>query len=166
MTSSFWENLMRNMQSLVSATGSWKNHGSINKHLGIELCSENMLAKLPPDKLSSYDDKLTALMGKRKTTLQDMQSVVGCLQFATTVILPVTAFARHLVNTTLGVKKPFQFVTLHEEASADIRMWFIFCHSGKTMFFPLWEKAPPHWIYTQVHVRRHVQPPFSPVGLW
>ena len=130
-----WESLCK-VLSVPLAPGKTMGPSTNIIFLGIELCSENMLAKLPPDKLSSYHDKLTALMGKRKTTLQDMQSVVGCLQFATSVILPGKAFVRRLVNTTLGVKKPFHFVTLNEEARSDIRMWFIFfkCHNGKTMF--------------------------------
>lgn len=104
--------------------------------LGIELSSKEMIAKLPHDKLSLYNEKLSVLIGKRKTTLQNMQSVIGCLQFATSVILPGKAFVRRLVNTTLGVKKPFHFVTLNEEARADIRMWFVFFkyHNGKTIF--------------------------------
>ena len=72
----------------------------------------------------------------RTTKLKNMQSLIGCLQFATNVILPGKAFVRRLIDTTIGIEKPFHYVTISSEAKADIRMWYHFMkyHNGKTLF--------------------------------
>ena len=128
------------MQSLVSATGSWKNHESINKH-----------------HISGHRDVFWKYAGKiatRRTVfiIWQINSINGeatnytaryaecCRLFTVCNLCHIActgkAFVRRLVNTTLGVKKPFHFVALKEEARADIRMWFMFfmCHNGENMF--------------------------------
>jgi hypothetical protein len=104
--------------------------------LGIELCSVNMRACLPSDKLEKYRKTLDSLLNIRKTTLQNMQSAIGCLQFATSVVIPGRAFVRRLINTTLGIKKPFHYVTINSEARNDLKMWQLFLtfYNGKTFF--------------------------------
>ena len=104
--------------------------------LGVELSSVDMEARLPAEKLDKYREKLTDFAKYRKTTLENMQSVIECLQFATSVIIPGRAFVRRLVDTTIGVKKPSHFVTLNDGTTVDIKMWLTFFqfHNGKTIF--------------------------------
>ena len=103
--------------------------------LGIQLSSREM-TRLPQEKISLYTNKLSDLMRSRTVKLKEMQSVIGCLQFATLIILQGKAFTRRLIDTTIGVKKPFHYVTVNVEARADIRMWYLFFkyHNGKTLF--------------------------------
>ena len=104
--------------------------------LGIHLSTINMMAKLPDDKLQCYNEKLENLLHVRTVKLSTMQSVIGCLQFATNVVLPGKAFVRRLLDTVIGISKPFHYVTITAEARADIRMWHLFFkfHNGKTLF--------------------------------
>ena len=104
--------------------------------LGIHLSTINMMAKLPDDKLQCYNEKLENLLHVRTVKLSTMQSVIGCLQFATNVVLPGKAFVRRLIDTVIGISKPFHYVTITPEARADIRMWHLFFkfHNGKTLF--------------------------------
>jgi hypothetical protein len=104
--------------------------------LGIKLCSVSMVACLPTDKLEKYKETLNYLLKHRKISLQYMQSAIGCLQFATSVVVPGKAFVRRLINTTLGIKKPFHYVTVNTEAHKDIKMWLLFFqfYNGKTFF--------------------------------
>ena len=51
-----------------------------------------------------------------------MQSIIGCLQFATSVIVPGKAFVRRLIDQTIGVSAPFHYATLNEEAKKDLDM--------------------------------------------
>ena len=104
--------------------------------LGIHLSTINMMAKLPDDKLQCYNEKLENLLHVRTVKLSTMQSVIGCLQFATNVVLPGKAFVRRLIDTFVGISKPFHYVTITAEARADIRMWHLFFkfHNGKTLF--------------------------------
>ena len=43
-------------------------------------------------------------MNVRNTKLKNMQSVIGCLQYATNVVLPGKAFVRRLIDTIIGIK--------------------------------------------------------------
>ena len=101
---------------------------------GIELCSVTMVAKLPVDKLRRYGQLVNDVKSKRKITLLSMQQIVGCLQFATSVVTPGRAFLRRLIDQTVGVKRPFHFVTINASAKADLNMWqdFLLNHNGKT----------------------------------
>ena len=86
--------------------------------------------------------KKSETRARRKVTLQEMQSIIGCLQFATSVIIPGRAFVRRLIGQTIGIKRPFHFVTLNLEAHADLNIWEVFLknHNGKSIFLPQWEE--------------------------
>ena len=60
----------------------------------VELNSADMTASLPFEKLQRYTFRVRELMVCRKTTSENMQSVIGCLQWATSVVLPGKAFLR------------------------------------------------------------------------
>ena len=104
--------------------------------LGIELSTIEMIARLPVDKLIAYRKQLQDLLHSRTVKLKVMQSAIGILQFSTSVITPGKAFVRRLIDTTLGIKKPFHYVTLSADAKKDIQMWYSFFkyHNGKTLF--------------------------------
>ena len=90
--------------------------------LGVELSSLLMIARLPKEKLERYNTALSEMVKARTTKLKNMQSLIGCLQFAINVILPGKSFVRRLIDTTIGIEKPFHYVTISFEAKADIRM--------------------------------------------
>ena len=102
---------------------------------GIEFDSVNMMAQLPLDKLRKYGEAINIMLKFRKTTLQNMQSIIGCLQYATTVVSPGRAFLRRLIDLTIGIKKPYHRVTLNTGAKDDLRMWqkFLLNHNGKSL---------------------------------
>jgi len=104
--------------------------------LGIELSTIEMMARLPLDKLIAYRKQLQELLRARTVKLKTMQSAVGILQFSASVITPGKAFVRRLIDTTLGITKPYHYVTISPEAKKDIKMWntFFTHHNGKTFF--------------------------------
>ena len=112
------------------------NPSQVMIFLGIELSTVKMMAQLPVDKLRRYSDIISDASKSRKVKLCEMQSIIGCLQFATSVIVPGKAFIRRLIDRTLGVSVPFHYVTLNEEAKKDLDMWqkFLRFHNGKTIF--------------------------------
>ncbi len=74
--------------------------------LGILLDSVRMLAKLPEDELQNYSGQVEETLDKSKLSPWELQSVIGHLQFATTVVKVGKAFLRHLYYFTIGVSKP------------------------------------------------------------
>ena len=104
--------------------------------LGIELSTIEMMARLPEDKIVTYRNQMQELLQSRTVKLKTMQSAIGALQFSTSVITPGKAFVRRLIDTTIGVTKPFYYVTVSAEAKKDLKMWHTFFshHNGKTLF--------------------------------
>ena len=98
--------------------------------------SLEMMAQLPVDKLRRYSSIISDASKSRKVKLCEMQSIIGCLQFATSVIVPGKAFIRRLIDRTIGVSVPFSYVTLNEEAKKDLDMWkkFLQFRNGKAIF--------------------------------
>ena len=103
---------------------------------GILLDSVQWQAKLPTEKLQKCTHLLKTFSHKHKTTLQQLQSLIGTLQFACKVISPGRAFLRRLINLTLGVTKQHHHIHISAEAHQDIKCWlqFLQCYNGVSVF--------------------------------
>ena len=73
-----------------------------------------MEARLPDDKLEKARSLLLAFQSKQKVTLKELQSLIGVLNFACSVVVPGRAFLRRLIDLTMGVHKTI----------LDIGVWF------------------------------------------
>ena len=69
-------------------------------------------------------------------TLKDLQSIIGLLNFACSVIIPGRVFLRRLINLTMGIKKPYHFIRVNTEVKKDLRIWQTSLDSfkGKSFF--------------------------------
>ena len=74
--------------------------------VGIEIDSVPMEVRLPLDKIGKIRQALDVTRHKGKVTLRDLQSLIGLLNFACSVVVPGRAFLRRLVDLTLGLRKP------------------------------------------------------------
>ena len=106
--------------------------------LGFELCVPQMLTRIPEDKLAKYTTQIMEFRQASKCTLQEYQSVIGCLQWAAAVIAAGQPFIRRLIDQTIGVTKPHYFVRVTQEVKDDLEVWLTFFENfnGVTMFRP------------------------------
>ena len=79
---------------------------------GIELDTIRSAARLPSDKVLRFVNLLSAFLTRKKVTLQELQSLIGLLNFACSVVLPGRAFLRRLIDLTVGIKRPQHLVRL------------------------------------------------------
>jgi hypothetical protein len=102
----------------------------------IEVDSEIMECRLPPDKIVKINTTLISAMHRKKITLRSLQSLIGLLNFACLVVCPGRAFLRHLVDLTVKMISPFHFIMLTCEAITDLQAWqsFIETFNGKLVF--------------------------------
>ena len=109
---------------------------------GIELNSVHMEARLPQDKSDKCLSFLSEFAWRRKVTLRELQSLIGLLNFACSVVGPGRAFLRRLIDLTKGAKKPHQFIRLTKAARADLVTWSNFLHqfNGRSLFLH------DHWV--------------------
>ncbi|XP_062614297.1 uncharacterized protein LOC134276023 [Saccostrea cucullata] len=105
---------------------------------GIEIDSDKMEARLPADKINKIKMHLVELLQKDQTTLRELQSLIGLLNFACSVVVPGRAFLRRMIDLTYGVTEPASHIHLTRETKADMETWLscISCFNGKSVFLP------------------------------
>ena len=110
--------------------------------VGIELDSEQMEKRLPEDKIVKIKSLLNEFKKRRKVKLVELQSLIGLLNFACSVVTPGRTFLRRLIDLTVGLKQPHHRRHLNCEAGADLEAWstFIEHFNGKSMFLS------DHWL--------------------
>ena len=106
--------------------------------LGIQLDTVNNQATLPLDKVRRYTTLMEDLLHTKSCKLHEMQKITGSLQFTTSVVSPGRVFLRRLINSTIGVIKPYHHIHMTRELKEDLRMWLYFLqhYNGVTIFIP------------------------------
>ena len=68
--------------------------------------------------------------------VKELQSLIGLLNFACSVVLPGRAFLRRMIDLTKGVRKPYHHIRLTRQCKEDILLWLSFLNSfnGKSFF--------------------------------
>lgn len=109
---------------------------TVMEFLGITLDSDRMEARLPKDKLHRCNNLISEYKNRKSITLRNLQSLIGTLQFATSVILPGRTFLRRLIDLTIGVKRNNYSIRLKKDARLDLCMWekFLLSHNGRSFF--------------------------------
>ena len=104
--------------------------------LGIILDAVRMEARLPDDKLFKARALLLEFTHKQKVTLKELQSLIGVLNFACSVVVPGRAFLRRLIDLTRGCSKPHHHIRLTRQAKLDLGVWldFLTHFNGRSFF--------------------------------
>ena len=91
------------------------------------------------------------MKGRQKVTLRELQSLIGLLNFACSVVVPGRAFLRRLINLTIGVKRPHHYVRLTRQTKKDLQIWECFLESfnGRSLFLQEdWSSSHSLRLYT------------------
>ncbi|KAM8945646.1 uncharacterized protein RCH25_048954 [Pelodytes ibericus] len=104
--------------------------------LGIELDSVAGECRLPMDKLIGLRADISAAMGLRKIRLQQLQSLLGKLNFACKIMPMGRVFNRRLAAATAGVSHPTHFIRLTPPLIADLAVWQLFLadYNGRSLW--------------------------------
>lgn len=94
--------------------------------LGLEISTIDMVISIPRDKLEGVKLKLHLVLGKKKITLRELQSLVGSLNFCARAIPSARAFNRRFCDAMCGIEKPGHFIRVSVEMKEDILMWLSF----------------------------------------
>ena len=106
--------------------------------LGIELNTIDMTAKLPVEKLERYSQNIVHILAKDKTTLRELKSLLGQLQYSTSVIPVGKCFLRRMYNATIGITKPYHYIRITKQIKEDLLLWkeFLDKYNGITIIKP------------------------------
>ena len=96
-----------------------------------------MEARLPDDKLLKARALLLEFTRKQKVTHKELQSLIGVLNFARSVVVPGRAFLRRLIDLTMGCFKLHHHIRLTRQAKLDLGVWlhFLTHFNGRSFFF-------------------------------
>ena len=88
---------------------------------------------------------------RKSATLQEIQSLIGILNFACKVVPPGRPFLQRIIHLTRKVNKPYHHIKLNAGFRKDIRMWQIFLDqwNGSNFFmYKEWETSEALHLYT------------------
>jgi len=107
----------------------------VTEFLGIELDSENWVARLPLAKVIAYLAHIKDLLLKNRVTQRELQSIIGKLSFCTLVV-PARPFLRRLISRIHTVKKQHHHIAVTAQMKQDLRIWIHFLnhYNGITYF--------------------------------
>ena len=93
--------------------------------------------RLSQDKLDKCTEVISSLLEGSKTTLLELQSVIGLLHFACALVVQGRAFSRRLIDLTVGARKPHYHIHIEGEVKQNVHAWlnFLSTYNGKSMCF-------------------------------
>lgn len=104
--------------------------------LGLEIDTIEMIVRIPSEKLTKLHIQLSKMLNRKKTTLVDLQSLTGLLNFCSRAIPSARAFVRRFYDAMQGLSRPNHHVRVSIEMKEDIKMLLIFLdHFNGTYIF-------------------------------
>ena len=94
--------------------------------LGIQIDSVAMQLSLPPDKLSQIRGLVLSWRSKRAATKQELQSLIGHLSHAATVVQHGRTFMRRMFDLAKRVQQAHHHVRLSQDFRSDLQWWASF----------------------------------------
>ena len=115
--------------------------------LGIGIDTVHFQLSLPAEKLQRLQTLLRQWLPRRACTRKELDSLIGHLSHAATVIRPGRIFLRSLFSLMSRGSNPSHFVRLNVEVRADIAWWQCLLQhwNGRSFFPPL---APTSVVYS------------------
>lgn len=98
--------------------------------LGIILDTNSMEARLPQDKLERIQTALDFFQQIKSNTLQEMQSLIGTLNFACKVIASGRPFLQRMIQLKKGVSKPHHHIKLNSGSTKTLKCGDFLSNSG------------------------------------
>ena len=99
---------------------------SILTILGIEIDTIAGVLRLPADKLQRLLSTVEAWLHRKSCTRKELESLIGTLQHACTVIRPGRSFLQRAIALLGMAKQPFHHIRLNKEFQADLLWWKTF----------------------------------------
>lgn len=91
--------------------------------LGISINSVTMEFSLPFEKIVRINTLLDKIIACKKTTLKELQSLLGLLVFTARVIPMGRVFTKRLYKATCGKKSPYAHIRITKSMREDLNLW-------------------------------------------
>ena len=115
--------------------------------LGILVDTRAFQLRLPADKILRLQSLIQSWCSKKVCTRKELESFLGHLSHAASVVRPGRTFLRQLFNLLHLAKAPHHYIRLTVGARADLAWWRCFLQNWNgTSFFPL--PIPAYHVYS------------------
>ncbi len=106
--------------------------------LGIEVDTDRLVLRLPPEKLARICFLLEEWASKKTTTKKELQSFIGQLQHASTIIKLGRRFLRQMYDMLSLAQQPHHHIRLNDSIKSDLAWWRLFLATweGSAMMSP------------------------------
>lgn len=94
--------------------------------MGIVIDTDKMVIRIRNEKIIVLENLLQVMLRKTKTTLRELQSLVGILNFCAKAIPSARAFNKRFCDAMCGIKHPGHFIRLTLGMKSDLLVWFVF----------------------------------------
>ena len=94
--------------------------------LGLELDTVQMEIRLPVEKILRIRELVASWRGRESCKLKELQSLVGHLQYACTVVSPGRSFMHRMHKLLKGRKKGSKLLHLNRGFGEDLEWWHLF----------------------------------------
>ena len=118
--------------------------------LGIELNSVSMTARLPTEKLTDLQSTISHWAQKKFCTRKQLESLVGKLSHACSVVAYGRTFLQRLINLLRSSQLRQKFIRLNKQARLDLQWWSLFLPST-------YQNGPPCLILRSLLMRPAVK---------
>ncbi len=94
--------------------------------LGIELDTVAQTMRLPSEKLGRLQWMIEGWLGRQSCIKRDLQSLIGLLQHASSVVRPSRTFLRRIIALLSVAKRPHHRIRLNAGFRSDFQWWASF----------------------------------------
>lgn len=119
--------------------------------LGIEIDSQRMELRLPEEKLVALKHELAVFSQRKRATRKQLQSLLGKLSYASSVVVGGRAFNRRIINAMCRLRHDSHRVRLRADVLADIYWWEVFMETFNGKAFIV-DSKPVSAVYTDACV--------------
>lgn len=119
--------------------------------LGYEVDTVEMMIRVPPKKMTELIQNLSSLLGSKKVTRSQLESLVGSLSFFCKAIVPGRAFLRRFYDLMTSVSAKYHHIRISQITKEDILMWlnFLSDFNGRAYIHSsIWEDNSTLCLYT------------------
>ena len=122
------ERMLSSCQRLGVPVASEKCAGptSVLVFLGFELDTEQMIIRLPQEKLQRLISLVHDWVGKKGCRKRELESLLGHLQHAATVVRPGRTFVRRLIELVAAFRNNNHWIRLNASTRSDLMWWWTF----------------------------------------
>ena len=108
------------------APGKCSGPSTVMVFLGFELDTNLMVVRLPEEKLRRMAAMVRSWIGKKACQKRDLESLLGHLQHAATVIRPGRTFVRRLIELLSAFQNREHWIRLNDTTRSDLCWWGCF----------------------------------------